>query len=566
MADINDFKTVNIKSRKMFDFLEVDDDISLDEVQKTRLGFYHLILENVTGLKEIEEIKDLIIDTEYNKIVNGLSINDLGIDAVYINYDRDEKDIFLFNFKFREKFNPDKTKDETDIGTSLKFLQHLITSGKLSSKIDQKVKEKIKRIRELLSSNNICNLVLYMVSNEAKGYNISSNEYIEMLEKSYGMKIVNLSIDEIIGFFCLIKANQKCSFMISKDDCFPFDADEKSTKKSYIIKMSLIDLIRITSQNLNLANKYNLENDQEIEGCSLDLSVLYDNVRGYLGNTKYNKNIYETLENSHKNFFLYNNGITLTAKNIESEEKNSGKKYLFTVDSFQVVNGGQTLRSIYKFLVQYKLTNKFNILREAFVLVRIFKINEDNELKNCIAEYTNSQNAISPIDLKSVDNIQIQIENYLKEAGILYVRKAGHTGDIAFDYSYRISMERLAKIIYSLHGYPDKAINQKKRLFVDYYDDIFKRKNFNVETALKLTKGYAAIEKFYKLSRKSYLYSEQKAIYVIYMLRKTKCSIDNAVDKLEQVIESFKSKNKKELSEARKLILKEFKDYLDSNL
>ncbi len=565
MADINDFKTINIKSRKMFDFLEVPDEESLGEIQKSRLGFYHLILENVTGLKEIEEIKDIIIDSEYNKIVNGIGIDDLGMDAVYINYDKEEKDIYLFNFKYREKFNPDKTKDEMDIGASIKFLQYLVTE-RLSSKINSKVKDKIKKIRALLSSNNICNLVLYMVSNEAKGYNITTNEYLKMLEESYGMKIINLSLDEIIGFFSELKTDQKCKFMISRDDCFPFDADEKSTKKSYIIKMPLVDLIRITSSNFLLANKYNSENDQEIDGCTLDLSVLYDNVRGYLGNTKYNKNIYDTLENSHKNFFLYNNGITLTAKNIESEEKNSGKKYLFTVDNFQVVNGGQTLRSIYNFLNNYKLSNKYSILREAFILVRIFKINEDNALKNCIAEYTNSQNAISPIDLKSVDNIQIKIENYLKEAGILYVRKAGNTGAISFDYSFRISMERLAKIIYSIKGFPDKAINQKKRLFIDYYEDIFKNNGFNVDVALSLTRIYSSIEKYYKTKRKTYLYSEQKAIYVIYMMKKTKCKGEEAIDKLEHVIKSFKSKSKKELSEARKLILREFKDYLDSTL
>ena len=64
-------------------------------------------------------------------------------------------------------------------------------------------------------------------------------------------------------------------------------------------------------------------------------------------------------------------------------------------------------------------------LNETYVLLRFFKISEEEKLKNRIAEYTNSQNAISSADLKSVDAIQIQIEKYFKEEKILYARKAG---------------------------------------------------------------------------------------------------------------------------------------------
>ncbi|AUN26513.1 hypothetical protein RSJ21_15245 [Clostridium botulinum] len=563
MANINDFKIINMKSRKMYDYIGVEESYEISDIQKSRLGFYHLILENVTGLREVEEIKPIIIDTDYNKIVNKLNINDLGIDAVYINEAEKDKEIQLFNFKFREKFNIEKTKSENDLSISTKFLEYIISEQELDElDIDDIVKNKILQIRELLESNMVYNITLYMVSNEANGYAKNSNKYIDILEKSYGMKIINISLDDIIGFFNPLKNDKQSKFIISPNDFLSFENDEKSTKKSYIIKMSLIDLIRITCNNKELANNYSMEDDNLVDKCVLDFSLLYDNVRGYLGETKYNKNIKDTLKDRHKDFFMFNNGITLTAKGITCDEKNSGRKYLFTINGFQIVNGGQTLRSIYKFLEGDNNLDKFIKLREAFVLVRMFNINEDDKLKNSIAEYTNSQNAISPIDLKSVDNIQIQIERYFKEAKVLYARKAGELGDSEVSYDYRISMERLAQIVYSINGYPDRASNQKKRLFQEYYDEIFKGEKFTLEDALKYSNLFVKIENVYKKDLNDIKYYEQKAFYIMYIIENKNYSIEDSIVKLEELINSYTAN----VTDARKLIQKGFKDHVNKAL
>ncbi|MBY6852997.1 AIPR family protein [Clostridium botulinum] len=153
-----------------------------------------------------------------------------------------------------------------------------------------------------------------------------------------------------------------------------------------------------------------------------------------------------------------------------------------------------------------------------FVLVRMFNINEDDKLKNSIAEYTNGQNAISHTDLKSVDNIHIQIERYSKEAKVLYARKAGELGDSELSYEYRVSMERLAQILYSVNGYPDRSSNQKKRLFQEYYNEIFKCDKFTLEDALKYSNLFVEIEKVYKKNLNDIKYYEQKVFYIIYII------------------------------------------------
>ncbi|AVK49924.1 hypothetical protein AXY43_19140 [Clostridium sp. MF28] len=571
MANINDFKLVKLKSKKMFDYLKVNKDTSMKETDKERLGFYHLILENVTGIMGSENLIDsidyqdqayVIIDSEYNKLVNKIGIDDLGVDAVSIMpNDNNEIDIKLFNFKYRNSFNPEKTKSEGDISRSTKFLEYIIHNELLDENTNTIVHKQINTIIEHLNSSKICNLSMYMVSNEANGFAPNSNEYIKILEKSYGMKIVNISLDDIISFFNIKKDNRKSSFIISPNEFLSFQSDEKSTQKSYILKLSLLDLIRITCDNETLANNYSLEDDEKILDARLDFSLLYDNVRGFLGDTKYNKNIIDTLKSNHQYFFMFNNGITLTSEKIDCDAKNSGMKYLFTIDNFQIVNGGQTIRSIYSFLNDDYDSEKIAKLREAYVLLRIFKTNKNDPLQNSIAEYTNSQNAISDVDLKSIDSIQIQIEKYFSELDILYARKSGDLGDLDKEYVFRISMEKLAQILYSSLGYPDRASNQKRRLFQDYYNEIFKSENFSLENCKSKAEKFLEIEQIYN-HYSYYKVSDQKIFYILYMCSFTDLTINEAIENLEKWLKSYNSG----VAESRKLIQKGFKDHIDFNL
>ncbi|MFZ2464120.1 MAG: AIPR family protein [Caldibacillus thermoamylovorans] len=375
------------------------------------------------------------------------------------------------------------------------------------------------------------------------------------------MKIINISLDDIISFYEVKKDDRKSSFMISPNEFLSFQSDEKSTQKSYILKLSLLDLIRISSVDENLANNYGLEDDDVINESILDLTLLYDNVRGFLGETKYNKNIIETLRKDSQYFFMFNNGVTITAEKIECESKNSGMKYLFSIENFQIVNGGQTLRSIYNFLHDDQDSERVSKLRSSYVLVRLFKTNKDDTLKNSIAEYTNSQNAISEIDLKSIDVLQIQIEKYFAEIGILYVRKAGNIGDVNVDYQARISMEKLAQILYSSLGYPERASNQKRRLFLEYYDFIFKSNNFSLENCREKTELFYEVERSYTQIG-NHQVSDQKIFYVIYLVSFTNLTIEEAISELEKFLDAYEAN----IPKSRKLIQKGFKEFINNEL
>ena len=220
----------------------------------------------------------------------------------------------------------------------------------------------------------------------------------------------------------------------------------------------------------------------------------------------------------------------------------------------QIVNGGQTLRSIYKFKDEFFDEEK---LADASVLIRIFKTEDNDFLINEIAEFTNSQNSISAADLKSISNLQVKIENYLENRGINYIRKIGDMG-IDKNLEKHISKERLAQIIYSYSSYPDRATNQKSTLFEKYYDEIFDEEKIDFEKIFDLVELYFKVETEYKNS--IYKVYPQKLFYLIY-LAKNNNSISENINAIEKTLKEYKKDE--ELSDARKLIQKGFKDELD---
>ena len=106
MASINDFKILSQLSLNYFETLsreDLNDDAllklqPLSSHQKSRLGFYILVLEQLTHLSDYTDIADHITDSEFNQILYSDFSDDFGIDAVVI--DDDTKHIKLFNFKY----------------------------------------------------------------------------------------------------------------------------------------------------------------------------------------------------------------------------------------------------------------------------------------------------------------------------------------------------------------------------------------------------------------------------------------------------------------------------------
>lgn len=553
MATINDFKIVNQYSKKYFDFINYNGDIR--DIDRKRFGFYLLVLECITGNANTDEVIDSIIDTEFCSVIYGINNNDYGIDAVYV--DEERRIIQLFNFKFRESFNLQKGQNERNVLDSSKFLMKI--QNETFKKDESITNKKLKLINEKFESDEIWSTELYLISNDNIGLK-SDNETISDFTDMYDIKINSVTLDDIISFISDRPNDISSKFIVNAESVLIYEENTVSSSKSYLVKLSIANLIRMTCKNVKYRNNPTLQELDELEDAELELGILYDNVRGYLGETRFNKNILNTLDKEASKFFMYNNGITITAKDIIMKPINGNKKFECTINGLQVVNGGQTVRTIYEFKKRKFDEEK---LATAEVLVRLFKTEDDQELTNNIAEYTNSQNAISSVDLKSISNLQIQIEKYLKTEDILYIRKAGNIDYDEKKYKYRMTMERLAQIIYSHQGYPDRATNQKSQLFERYYDAIFDEENLDLELLVYLISFYKDIEMEYEKS--DYDSYVQKYFYVIFLKSKL---VNKTIGQLIKLVEDTLIIYRKDenLSDARKLIQKGFRLILEEKI
>jgi len=147
--------------------------------------------------------------------------------------------------------------------------------------------------------------------------------------------------------------------------------------------------------------------------------LLESNVRNFLNFTgKTNRGIKETLLKEPDKFFAYNNGLTVTATNIEAEHAGSSVK-INSLENMQIVNGGQTTCVI--FFAPTEKNFKDIDLSKVSIPMKLTIINagadatpesleEADIFKSNVAKYANTQNAVNDADLMSNSPFHIRLE------------------------------------------------------------------------------------------------------------------------------------------------------------
>lgn len=137
--------------------------------------------------------------------------------------------------------------------------------------------------------------------------------------------------------------------------------------------------------------------------------LLEQNVRSFLqvrGNV--NKGIRATIMNDPEMFFAYNNGITATAREVETAETAYGV-VIVSLRDLQIVNGGQTTASLFHTNRKDKAS-----LENIFVQMKLSVIDEEKseEVVPRISEYANTQNKVSAADFFSNHPFHIRMEGF----------------------------------------------------------------------------------------------------------------------------------------------------------
>ena len=183
------------------------------------------------------------------------------------------------------------------------------------------------------------------------------------------------------------------------------------------------------------------------------------NIREYLGNKGVNKGIYKTLQDpqDRKNFFYYNNGITIICDSmtpIKVQPSDYNMNAFFNIDNPQIVNGCQTVNSIYEFLQNVPSQDLEKEFKDTFVMLKILVINRNDEnekqLYKDIVKYNNSQNAINEKNFVANTGIFIRLQEEFENKGFLLLIKQSDKNKFSKKYKVltklkKANCDRLAK-------------------------------------------------------------------------------------------------------------------------
>lgn len=448
---------------------------------------FSLIKKEVEFIKRINDIDSAskafiltILERLYPEIDPDENITDGGgdcsIDAYYT--DDEKKEINIFQFKYTEEFENAQRKEgfkNRDIHALVINLERIWNKDvNLLNEANLELKEAIKNIWNSFN-NGFSKTNIWLISNY---YNsIRDRNKIENLQKILKEKFkasLNLfSLNDLVKLFI-------------KEKFEPVDITLQLKGRNYFDDST--GEIRALIGEINALNLIEslLDNNHELRE-----EVFNENIRVYLRqSTRINRQIYSSIEKieENSNFFFYNNGITAICDSYNHPNTDSPKVEL---KNFQIVNGGQTIHSLYE---AYKKELKEN-LKNIYLLLRIYEVKK-REIGQTIARFTNTQNPVRSRDIMSNDLVQIKLQQELEKMGWYYERKKYEYRDKKIRNEKKIDAEKAGQVILSFHlEKPGSAKNKKQEIFGNFYNEIFDENKVNAEYVLLPYILYKKIDK-----------------------------------------------------------------------
>ena len=367
------------------DFLrrEIDNN-SIPERQKSSI-LLMLFLERYFDLD-----KDIAISSVCD------NSNDKGIDGIYI--DQVEEEIHIFSSIFKENNNRhigDRNLRDF-IGVKAWFRDQTTLTNLLNSRINNELKA-------LIKNNNLIDVI----DDYKKIYNFVSNAFIDINTEEFlivNSDLVIWDLDKLYLNYRIIKDAPLVEDEIVFNNIDPQEKviiELPENKRMIIFPIYAKELIRLKGIN--------------------DYTLFNKNVRYGLGNTRVNKSIASTIQNSAEKdkFILFHNGVSIVCNNFNFDSTSKS----LNIRNYSMVNGAQSTITFDK--------NQSFLDQDIKLLCRIIEVGDDLRLTDKITINNNNQNSISMKDLRSNDPIQRRIEGEFEllqrdfDIKIEYVPKAG---------------------------------------------------------------------------------------------------------------------------------------------
>jgi hypothetical protein len=376
--------------------------------------------------------------------------NDAGVDGLHIGEIEDgEFTVTLFQGKYKDNIEGVSNFPENGVQKAINTISTLFNPEK-KIELNDLIKPKVEEIRSLVRDGYIPKVRMVLCNNgliwssqgqnwiEQSGFNEDQVEWIHWNHE------------------LIVSVLQRKK---SVDDSLRFDG--KAIIEDFNFRRVLIGKVPVTE----IGELFNRHNDLLLER----------NIRRYLGlhSNRVNSAIHGTLTdpNKRKNFYFFNNGITMICRQFRYNAL-QGENYQVKLVGMQIINGGQTCKTIQQTINE---PNLFTQLEGTCVLVRIYELaDDDKDFVRDITYATNSQNPVDLRDLRSNDNIQRQLEIGIQDLGYNYKRQReeGGTG------SAIVTSSTVAEAVLAIWRVsPQQGKFRRKEHFGLLYNEIFEGLN-----------------------------------------------------------------------------------------
>lgn len=414
-------------------------DKALDETTARSVAFVTLCAKVILGLTDEEAIEALVEGG-----------NDFGVDAIEVSDVRDgEFGVTLLQGKYHHA-NLDGVKGfpQTGVERAVQAVRALFNPG-APVELSPRLQAQIEEVRSLILDGNIPRVRFLLCSNGESWKAPESQAIIDRERFGDRVQFEHVNHDALVQVLGTSQPVQEVIQFAGKAL-----VEDIQFVRVFVGKIAVTELARI----------------MDAHGDRL----LDRNIRRYLGlrGNRVNEAIQQTLldEMERPNFFFYNNGVTLICERFDFNSLQTENHQVRT-KGLQVVNGGQTSKTIQMTLAALQTAPSPGKFDSAHVLVRLYQVPKDaGPSVQTITFAIDSQNPVDLRDLRSGDARQKQIELSMAELGYEYRRQRSERTPGPKEISLGIAAEAVLSV---WRRHPQQAKFRGGEHFGKLYGDIF---------------------------------------------------------------------------------------------
>lgn len=338
-------------------------------------SFFELVCED---LMQIGDLSNNYTMAEYIKT---------GCEVYGYDYDEDRRLLTLINFQF---FQSDTIETLTKVNVNTKF-------NRLKKFVELCQKGLYDELEETSEAYSLAYNVFRYLSNKL----VDKIRLVILTDGRVTRTITNIPNDKVIDVeseYRIIDINYLYAIYQSENGSGSYEIelnvpylDANNKSEEYRSYLAIVD----GEQLFNIYDEYGQK-------------LLEQNVRTFLQfRGGVNKGIRNTIQYKPDMFFAYNNGITATATDVETEGG-----FIKKITDLQIVNGGQTTSAIYA----AKKTSKLDI-SNICVQMKLSVVNnleKKSEFVSSVSEYANTQNKVNKSDFFSNSPFHKEMKDYSK--------------------------------------------------------------------------------------------------------------------------------------------------------